>query len=140
MATPVRLRWAAWCLLAEAAFQVVVAALLVINFGTTVDAFAGHGFAPTPDAARGAALGALVVHLVLAALCALLARAVPRGRPAPRILGTVLLALIAVGGLAAMVLPSQTWLSPVGVALAVAALVLLWLPARARPRRRAPAR
>jgi hypothetical protein len=131
-------RWAGWCLLAGAVFQVIVAVLLAVNFGGTVDTFIGHGFAPTRDAARTSALGGLVVHLVLAVLCLLLARAVPRGGRTGRVLATVLLALIAIGGVAAMALPSQTWLSPIGVALALVGLVLLWLPTRARGRSGAP--
>ncbi len=127
-------RWAAWCLVAEAVFQVLIAVLLVINFDQTVDAFVGHGFAPTRSAAQGSALGSLLVHVVLAVLCLLLAWAVPRRGRVSRILATVLLVLIAVGGVAAMALPSQTWLSPVGVLLALAALVLLWLPARGNGR------
>jgi hypothetical protein len=133
-------RWAAWCLVAEAAFQVLIAVLLVINFDRTVDAFVGHGFAPNRDAAQGSALGSLLVHVILAVLCLLLARAVRRGGRVSRILATLLVALIAVGGVAAMALPSQTWLSPVGVLLALAGLVLLWWPARAGGQVGQPAR
>jgi hypothetical protein len=111
-------------LYAQAVFQVVIAVLLGFNWEPTVTAFTGHAFAPTRDAAEGAALGALVVHVVLAVVCVLLARRLPRVRT------TIVLALTAVGGVVAMGLPSQTYLSPIGVALALAALVSLWLPAR----------
>jgi hypothetical protein len=123
-------RWSARCVLALAVFQVVIAILLFINRNEAAGAFAGHGFAPTPAAARGAVLGGLVMHLLLAVLSGFLAHALPRGRRVTRILGTILLAVIAVGGIGAMALPSQTYLSPIGVALAVGGLALIWLPFR----------
>jgi hypothetical protein len=111
-------------LYAQAVFQVVIAVLLGINWDPTVTAFTGHAFAPTRDAAEGAALGALVVHVVLAVVCVLLARKLPRIRT------TIVLTLTAVGGVVAMNLPSQTYLSPIGVVLALAAIVFLWLPVK----------
>jgi hypothetical protein len=117
---------------ALAIFQVVIAVLVFVNWDETVSAFVGHSFAPTRDAAEGAVLGTLVVHLLLAVLCVFLARAFLRGRRSARIRGTILLVATAVGGITAMGLPSQTYLSPIGVALAVVALSLLWLPASRR--------
>jgi hypothetical protein len=126
------MRWAVRCLYGLAVFQVVIAVLLWINFEPTVTAFAGHSFAPTRSAAEGAALGALIVHLVLAVLSVVFARTVPAGKRGTRIRATVMLAITAVGGVAAMGLPSQTYLSPIGVALALAALCLLWAPSNRR--------
>jgi RsiW-degrading membrane proteinase PrsW (M82 family) len=114
-------------LYAEAVFQVVIAVVLGINWDPTVTAFTGHAFAPTRDAAEGAALGALVVHVVLAVVCVVLAREQPKIRT------TIVLVLTAVGGVVAMGLPSQTYLSPIGVALAVGGLVALWVK-RTAPR------
>jgi drug/metabolite transporter (DMT)-like permease len=114
-------------LYAEAVFQVVIAVVLGINWDPTVTAFTGHAFAPTRDAAEGAALGALVVHVVLAVVCVVLAREQPKIRT------TIVLVLTAVGGVVAMELPSQTYLSPIGVALAVGGLVALWVK-RTAPR------
>jgi hypothetical protein len=117
-------RWATRCLYGQTVFQVVIAILLWLNREATVTAFTGRAFAPTRDAAEGAVLGALVVHLVLAVVCVFLARKLPRVR------ATIVLALIATGGVAAMGLPSQTYLSPIGVALALAAIVLVWIPVK----------
>jgi hypothetical protein len=122
------LRWSARCVLALTVFQVLIATLLFINRNEVMNAFVGHSFAPTPAAAQAAVLGALVMHLLLAVLSGVLAHALPRGKPLTRVLGTVLLAAIAVGGIAAMMLPAQTYLSVIGSALALAGLVLIWLP------------
>lgn len=124
------LSWAARCALGLAVFQVLIAILLFVNRNEVMNAFVGHRFAPTPAAAQAAVLGALVVHLLLALLSGLLARALPRGTPLTRALGTILLAAIAVGGVAATRLPSDTSLSVIGTALALAGLVLVWLPDR----------
>ncbi|MDN5917481.1 MAG: hypothetical protein L0I76_20695 [Pseudonocardia sp.] len=75
------------------------------------------------------------MHLVLAVVCLALARAVLRPGRWTRVRATVPLVATAVGGVGAMALPGQTWLSPAGVALTVAALALLWVP---RPESLAP--
>ncbi|MEV4315759.1 hypothetical protein [Actinocrispum sp. NPDC049592] len=117
------MRWAARCLYAEAVFQIVIAVLLWLNWEPTVNAFIGTAFAPNRDAAEGTALGAEVVHVVLAGLSVWFATRLPKGR----VRATVVMALVAVGGVAAMKLPSQTYLSPIGVAIAIAAIVLMWV-------------
>jgi hypothetical protein len=125
--------WTKRCLVALAVFQVVIGVLLWLNWDVTVQALTGTRIAPTEPAAEGAALGSLVVHGVLAVASLLCARRVPRVRT------TVLCVLTAVGGVAAMWLPSQTYLSPIGVALATAVVCLIWIrpaprPAAVRPR------
>ncbi|TCO57314.1 hypothetical protein [Actinocrispum wychmicini] len=119
------------CLLGLAVFQVVIAVLVWINFDATVDALDGTKLAPNHNAAVGAAQGALAVHLVLAVLSVVFARITPAGRA--RVRATIMLAITAVGGVAAMALPAQTYLSPIGVALALAALGLLWIRPARRP-------
>jgi len=123
-------RWAAWCLAALAAFQLLIALLLLLDWDSTVDSFTGRAFAPTRDAAEGAAAGSLGMHVLLAVLYVVLA--VKVARRWARIVATVLLAVDVLGGLATLfTISDETPLNPVGIVLAVAALVLLWLPARA---------
>lgn len=121
-------QWSVCCVLALAVFQVLIAILVYVNRNAVTNAFVGHSFAPTLAIARTAVLGTLVMHLLLAVLTGVLAYALPRAGRATRLLGTILLAVIAVGGIAAMTLPNQTYLSPIGSALALAGLVLMWLP------------
>jgi hypothetical protein len=131
--TPTPLRWTAVCLYALAAFQVLVAVLLLLNFEETVDGFTGKAFAPTRDAAVGAAQGSLLLHVIMAALYVLLAVKVPAGRRWARIVATILLGYNVIGGLVALfAIADETPLNPIGIVLAAAALVLLWVPAASR--------
>jgi hypothetical protein len=127
-ATSTARRWAQWCALGQIVFQIAIAILLYANRTVTADAVRHSGFMPNANAAQGAVFGALLVHFVLAALSALLAWRIPRGHLPMRILGSLLSLGIAIGGITAMSLPSQTYLSPIGVALAIATLVLIWFP------------
>ncbi|HZE41325.1 MAG TPA: hypothetical protein VE172_21205 [Stackebrandtia sp.] len=128
-------RWAAWCLYGLSAFQVVIAVLLYLNWNDTVDGFTGEAFAPRRDAAEGAAAGALGVHVLLAVLFLVVAAKVAAARRWARIVATVLLAFVIVGGIGAMLtISEQTPLNPIGVALALAAVVLLWMPTASRGR------
>ncbi|GAB3400955.1 hypothetical protein [Flindersiella endophytica] len=136
-----RIRWAALCLYALAAFQVLIAVLLYLNWDETVAGFTGKAFAPTRDAAEGSAAGALGVHILLAALYVLLAVKLPAGRRWVRVVATVLLAYNVIGGIVTLAAMSeQTPLNPIGIVLAAAALLLLWLPRNDRKARKAPDR
>jgi hypothetical protein len=118
-------RW----LFALAVFQLLIAALLGLNWNGTVDAFTGRSFAPDRNAAEGAALGSLGVHVLLAALFVVVAAKLP-ARWA-RVLATVLLVFTIVVGVAILFpITRETALNPVGIIMAVVALVLLWVPAR----------
>jgi hypothetical protein len=124
-------RWTRWCLLALAAFQLLIAVLLVLNWDSTVGSFTGRAFAPNRDAAEGAAVGSLGIHVLLAALYVLVAVKVPAGRRWARVVATILLAGNIIGGVAALfAISDETPLNPVGIALAVVGLVLLWAPSR----------
>jgi hypothetical protein len=119
----------AWCLAALAVFQLLIALLLLVNWDSTVDSFAGKAFAPTRDAAEGAALGSLGVHVVLAVLYVVFALNIRRRWA--RVRATVLLAVnVVLGVVTLFAIPDATSLNPVGIVLAVAALVLLWGPSR----------
>jgi len=118
-------------LIALAVFQVVIAVLVRINFDETVNALNGTKIAPNHNAAVGATQGAMAVHLILAVLSALFAWRVPQGKS--RIRATIMLVITAVGGVAAMALPAQTYLSSIGVVLALAALYLMWFRPARRP-------
>ncbi|MEU4196688.1 hypothetical protein AB0E69_32620 [Kribbella sp. NPDC026611] len=135
MSTATRMRgrdavWVMRCLAGLVVFQVLIACLLFANRERTIDEFAGHGFAPTRDAAEGAVYGALLVHLLLAVLGGLFAVIVGRAERTTRVLVAIYLAATAVGGVAAMRLPAQTYLSPIGVLLALGALWFLWRSSR----------
>ncbi|MEV3986239.1 hypothetical protein [Nonomuraea sp. NPDC049758] len=128
------LRWTGWCLYALAAFQALIAVLLLLNWQDTVSGFTGRALAPTRAAAEGAAAGSLGVHVLLAALYVLAAVKVPADRRWARVVATVLLAYNVIGGIVTLfTIPGETPLNPAGVVLALAALILLWGPRR-RPR------
>jgi hypothetical protein len=121
-----------WVLAALSAFQLLIAVLLLLNWDDTVESFTGRAFAPTRDAAEGAALGSLGIHVVLAVLYLVLAIRISAGRRGTRIRATVLLAITVVVGVATLfTIPDATSLNPVGIVLAVVALGLLWVPSRA---------
>jgi hypothetical protein len=130
---PTPLRWSVWLVYALAAFQILIAVLLLLNWQETVDGFVGKAFAPTRAAAEGAAQGSLVIHILLALLYVLVAIKISSGRRWARVLATILLAYNVIGGLATLAtISGQTSLNPVGIVLAAAALVLLWVPAASR--------
>jgi hypothetical protein len=116
-----RIRWTALCLYALAAFQLLIAVLLCLNWEQTVEGFTGRAFAPTRDAAVGAAAGSFGVHILLVGLYVLLAVKLPSGRRWVRVVATVLLAYNVLGGIAALLaISEQTPLNPVGIVLAAA--------------------
>jgi len=120
-----------WFLFALAAFQLLIAVVMVLNWDSTVAGFTGKSFAPTRDAAEGAAAGSLGMHVILAVAYAVVAAKIDRRWA--KVVATVMLAFTIVGGVAALsAISEETPLNPVGIALAVVALVLLWLPARKR--------
>jgi hypothetical protein len=122
-----------WVLAALSAFQLLIAVLLLLNRDDTVESFTGKAFAPTRDAAEGAALGSLGVHVFLAVAYLVLAIRITAGRRSTRIRATVLLAITVVVGVATLfAIPDATSLNPVGIVLAVVALALLWVPSRAK--------
>jgi nitrate/nitrite transporter NarK len=118
-----------WFLLALAVFQLLIAVLLLLNWDSTVAGFTGKSFAPNQNAAEGAAVGSLGVHVVLAVLYVVVAIYIDRRWARTR--ATILLAFTIIAGVAAFfAIGDETPLNPVGIALAVIALVLLWGPAR----------
>ena len=130
---PAPLRWAVWCQYALAAFQVLIAVLLYLNWEDTVEGFDGRSFAPTRDAAEGAAAGTLGMHVLMALLYLLFGWKVRAGRRWARVAATILLTYNVIGGIGALLaISDQTPLNPLGMALAVVAIVLLWGPASAR--------
>ncbi|TDV48996.1 hypothetical protein [Actinophytocola oryzae] len=127
------IRWTTWCLYALAAFQLLIAVLLILDWDDTVTSFAGESFAPTRDAAEGAAVGSLGIHVLLAIFYTVVAARLPAGRRGTRVRATILLSLTVVGGLVTLfAIADETPLNPVGIVLAAATLVLLWLPAQSR--------
>lgn len=130
---PASLRWTAWCMSALAAFQVLIAVLMYLNWEETVEGFTGTSFAPNRDAAEGAALGGLGMHVIMGVLYALLAWKLPRGRRWVQVLATILIGYNIIGGIGALfAISDETPLNPVGLALAVVAFILLWVPAASR--------
>lgn len=123
------LRVAVWCLYALSAFQLLIAILLYLNWQQTVDGFTGRPFAPTPEAAESAAAGTLGLHALVALLYLWLAWKVGARRRWARLVATLLLAVNIVGGVVTMfTLSDQTPLNPVGIVLALAAVIFLWVP------------